>query len=319
MFKRIIVRTLTLTCITFLFIFLLVARPLYVFQENDVTDDFVSAEKLKDHVIFLSETISPRDSEHPENLDKAADYIQEQLMLSSADVTFQNYSVDGQNYKNVIAQYGPANNESIIIGAHYDVFSTLPGADDNASGIAGLIELGALLQSQSLNHRVILIAYSLEEPPHFATKSMGSYVHAESVKNQNVKLMISLEMIGYFSEQSPQNYPVSLMSFYYPNKGNFIAIVDKLSTNNAIGLKSTINQYTNLPAYSINAPQSIPGIDYSDHRNYWAFDIPAVMVTDTSFYRNTAYHTPEDTYDRLNYDAMAQVVFGVFKYIRKIQ
>ena len=164
-----------------------------------------------------------------------------------------------------------------------------------------------------------LVAYTLEEPPYFATEKMGSYVHASSMKNVDVKLMVSLEMIGYFSEEmGSQTYPVKLMNLFYPNKGNFIAIVDGLTTNNAVGLKTAINRYTNLPAYSINAPKSLTGIDFSDHRSYWSFGFPAIMITDTAFYRNEAYHTTEDTYDRLNYESMAKVTFGLFMYIKEL-
>ncbi len=170
-----------------------------------------------------------------------------------------------------------------------------------------------------MQHQVILVAYTLEEPPHFASKHMGSYVHASSVQDKKVKLMISLEMIGYFNnEANSQRFPISALSLLYPTQGNYIVVVDQFKNNDAVGLKSAINKYTDLPAYSINAPKSLVGIDYSDHRSYWKFDFPAVMVTDTSFYRNNAYHTPQDTHDRLNYQSMAKVVYGVFKHLEDI-
>lgn len=185
--------------------------------------------------------------------------------------------------------------------------------------MAGLIELGRLLSSVALERQVLLVAYTLEEPPFFASETMGSYVHASSLTSKKVKIMISLEMIGYFSDDpNSQNFPISLMSLIYPSQGNYIAIVDRLTANDAVRLKSAINKYTDLPAYSINAPASIVGVDFSDHRSYWHFGFPAIMVTDTSFYRNTAYHTKHDTHDRLNYVLMAKVVYGVFKYVQEI-
>ena len=302
-------------------LWMVISRPVYTSKELIEPEFSVDLKSLKTHVFFLSETLKPRNSENIQNLDKAANYIYENLIVSTSNVTFQKYEVNGKEYKNVIASFGPESNEVIVIGAHYDAYETHSGADDNASGIAGLIELGKLLGSQKLNNRVMLVAYTLEEPPFFSTENMGSFIHANSLKKKNIKIkiMISLEMIGYFSnENESQEYPVPMLSLFYPTKGNFIAVVDQLMSNNAVSVKSSINEYTNLPAYSINAPSYIPGIDFSDHRNYWQLDYPAVMVTDTAFYRNYAYHTSEDTYVRLNYENMGKVVYGIFKYIQKI-
>lgn len=220
----------------------------------------------------------------------------------------------------MIAKFGPDSGAVIIVGAHYDTYANLPGADDNASGVAGLLELAKLLSTATLPTQVHLVAYTLEEPPYFATQHMGSYVHAASLQELDVKLMISLEMIGYFSEEeNSQRYPINAMKLLYPSKGNFIAIVDEITGQRGAELKAAINKYTGLPAHSINAPRAMRGIDFSDHRNYWAFGIPAVMVTDTAFYRNDAYHTAEDTHDRLNYELMAEVVYGVFKYLAEFE
>lgn len=300
-------------------IFVLVARPLFVEQVSTTISPSINVEDLERHVVYLSQKSVSRSADYPENLEKVANYISRELSLSSNDVSLQKFSVDSKEYANVIATFGPDSSEVIIIGAHYDAYSELPGADDNASGVSGMIELAKLLATLDLNLQVQLVAYTLEEPPFFASKNMGSYIHAASIKDQNVKIMISLEMIGYFSdEMNSQTYPMKLMDIFYPNQGNFIAIVDSLTTNNAVDLKAAINKYTDLPAYSINAPKAVTGVDFSDHRNYWSFGFPAIMITDTSFYRNKAYHTAEDTYDRLNYDSMAKVVFGLFMYIKEL-
>lgn len=298
-----------------------ISRPVYTHRDDYKPETIINVEALKKHVVFLSETSKPRNSQSIDNLNKVADYIYEKLFESSSDVVFQKYTVKGKEYKNVIANFGPKSDEVIVIGAHYDAYSSYPGADDNASGIAGLIELGKLLSQNKLNNRVIVVAYTLEEPPYFSTDKMGSFVHADSLKNKNtkIKIMIALEMIGYFSEKNgSQEYPVPMLRLFYPTKGNFIAIVDQLMSNNAVQIKSVINEYTVLAAYSINAPSYIPGIDFSDHRNYWNFGYPAVMITDTAFYRNREYHTSKDTYDRLNYENMSKIIYGLFKYIQKI-
>ena len=318
---KFIIRVSVMLGIGLVAIWLGIVRPIFVSQDSSFSDSIVDSKVLKQHVIFLSETSLPRNSKSPNNLAKIADYIKDKLDESSHNVTLQSYSVRNSEYKNVIAEYGPESAEILVIGAHYDAYSTHPGADDNASGVAGLIELGNLLKSSKLKNRVMLVAYCLEEPPYFSTENMGSAMHVSLLRSQNVKIkiMIALEMIGYFSdEKDSQSYPIPMLAMFYPSKGNFIAVIDQLMANNAIGVKSAINKYTDLPAYSINAPAYIPGIDFSDHRNYWSVGYPAVMVTNTAFYRNSAYHTAEDTYDRLDYNRMAKVVFGIFKYIEEI-
>lgn len=319
-FFKLLLNVSMLLLVSVAIIWVVIARPTS-FTSGPYSHHPVNPDTLAEHTKILSEQLSPRNSENPDNLIEASSYIKKNLSHSSLDVSLQYFDVSGQSYANVIAKYGPDSKEVIVVGAHYDAYSDFPGADDNASGVAGLLELGKLIQTLKLKNRIELVAYSLEEPPFFATANMGSAVHATEFrqKNKKIKIMISLEMIGYFSdEDNSQNYPSKLLSLIYPNKGNFIAVVDQVLSNKAQGVKSAINQHTDLAAYSINAPAYIPGIDFSDHRNYWANDYPAVMVTDTSFYRNHMYHTLNDTYDRLDYEKMAKVVYGIFKYVQAI-
>ncbi len=232
----------------------------------------------------------------------------------------QDVPITGGPYKNIVADYGPADGSLIIIGAHYDSATSYendqliytPGADDNASGVAGLLELARLLQQQAPKTGVQLVAYASEEPPFFRSDEMGSAVHAASLERP-VKLMIALEMIGYYDSASgSQDYPYSVMSWLYPDRGDFIAVVGRMQDISAVRqVKSALLSATELPVYSINAPGFIPGIDFSDHLNYWQQDIPAIMITDTAFYRNKQYHQSGDTADRLNYQKMAQVIDGV--------
>jgi Zn-dependent M28 family amino/carboxypeptidase len=271
--------------------------------------------------MMLSETMAPRSYRHINNLNSTANYISESLTSSGGRVTEQLFKVHGAEYKNIVAEFGPQGNEIIVIGAHYDVEGENPGADDNASGIAGLLEIARLLGKIQLKSKVILVAFTLEEPPFFGSNNMGSAVYAKSLAEAGVavKLMIALEMIGYYSEvKGSQNYPVSLLKFYYPSTGNFITVVDQFMSTQAQRMKTSMNQVIDLPVYSINAPSIIPGVDFSDHRNFWRYGCPAVMVTDTAFYRNKAYHTHGDTADRLSYTKMAQVVYGVFDYVVKL-
>jgi len=271
--------------------------------------------RLQAHVHMLSVELGPRDERHIENLDRVAAYIKDEFSKTTSSVSEQVYSVRGDSYRNVIARFGPETAERIVVGAHYDAAGPLPGADDNASGVAGLLELARLLGQQPPPLQVELVAFTLEEPPQFRTAGMGSSVHAKSLRQQNVRVraMFSLEMIGYFSDAAnSQGFPLSIMSTLYPSTGNFIAVVGRLSDwSLARRTKSAMRSASPLPVYSINAPSVVPGVDFSDQLNYWAAGYDAIMITDTAFYRNPHYHTANDTEEKLDYKRMAMVVEGV--------
>ncbi|WP_223787741.1 M28 family peptidase [Marinicella meishanensis] len=314
--KKKFIRSGLLLLTLLLLIMYVVKRPSWVTAETLPQAWAVKPEDLQRHVRFLSEQTN-RSHNQPEGLAAASAYIEAELMAMGLDPQQQAFDVYGQSHHNIVVRLGPVSPELIIIGAHYDAYDEMPGADDNASGVAGLLELARLLQQHPPSGAIELVFYTLEEPPHFRTEHMGSYVHAQSLQ-QPVQLMISLEMIGYFSKQpGSQHYPTILMDWLYPDQGNFIAVIDQLWSTQGQKLKNTFNRYTTLPAFSVNAPSQLPGVDFSDHLNYWALDIPAIMVTDTAFYRNRNYHTAADTFDTLDYDKMAQVVLGVFMHVRE--
>lgn len=270
---------------------------------------------LRGHVMRLASSAPARSHGHPAVLDAAARYIETELKRHTKDVTAQRYDVKGISYRNVIAHFGPDTPDIIVIGAHYDVAGDQPGADDNASGVAGLIELARHLSGKPLNRRVELVAYTLEEPPYFRTPQMGSAVHAASLRatSKRVSLMLSLECIGYFSDEpESQKLLTALMRAVYPSTGNFIAVVGNYA-DSALSrrVKRTMQTATQLPVFSINAPAFMVGIDFSDHLNYWNEGFVGLMVTDTAFYRNEAYHTEDDTPERLDYQKMAEVVSAV--------
>lgn len=292
----------------------IVVQPLVIPMVS--TPPAVSARQLEQHVRHFSEDLHPRNHEHIENLERAADYIQASLKASGAAVSNQDVRVEGTRYRNVIARFGPASGPVLVIGAHYDTHGDTPGADDNASGVAGLLELARLLGRSPPPRAIELVAYTLEEPPHFRTEHMGSARHARSMKeaHRDVELMLSLEMIGYFSDQpGSQRFPYSVFAWLYPHQGNFIALVGKLDHFALMRkVKAAMAGATSLPVRSINAPPTLQGIDFSDHLNYWKEGMPAIMVTDTAFLRNSNYHRVEDTFEKLDYGRMAKVVQGVF-------
>jgi Zn-dependent M28 family amino/carboxypeptidase len=263
---------------------------------------------------MLTSRFEPRDFDHPENLARAAAFLSEALRARGAAVSEQTYRVGDRTYRNVLAEFGPETPERIVIGAHYDTAGEQPGADDNASGVAALLEIGRLLAASPPPLHIELAAYTLEEPPNFATERMGSAVHARALADRGakVRLMVSVEMIGAFSDQKgSQDYPPTI-GWFHPSQGNFIAVVGKWGQGAAVReVETGLRTGGSVPVETLTAPSFVTGVDFSDHRNFWEHGYPAVMVTDTSFYRNPRYHTPEDRADTLDYVRMAEVVKGI--------
>ncbi|HET9475639.1 MAG TPA: M28 family peptidase [Steroidobacteraceae bacterium] len=278
-------------------------------ESPEVTVELVA---LQRHVQALAVTYHPRSVENFAMLEAAGDYVLAEMRAAGAAPEIQNVDVNGTMYRNFIARFGPPEGSLLVIGAHYDACGQTPGADDNASGVAALLELTRLLARDPPSQPVELVAYTLEEPPYFRTEFMGSFRHASALAQQKrqVRLMVSLEMIGYFrDEPRSQDYPVAGLGLLYPDQGNFIAIVGAFNdVSNMRRIKALFKGASDLPVESINAPSSVPGVDFSDHASYWRFDMPAVMVTDTAFLRNPNYHEPGDTPETLDYARMAKVV-----------
>ena len=288
-------------------------QPLNLNAASNTTDTTI----IKSHLTAITKTEKPRNHKNIDQLNKTADYIKTIFSQYSDSIFIQEFLVNGQVYKNVICSFGTENKKRIIVGAHYDVCEDQEGADDNASGVAGLLELSRLLKGKRLNHRIDLVAFSLEEPPYFRTESMGSYVHAKSLAENKTDVlgMISLEMIGYFKdEKKSQAYPIGLLSLLYGNKGNYITLVKKFGAGQFT--RKFCRKYKSTKAIrtkKFSAPPALPGIDFSDHLNYWKFGFSALMITDTSFYRNKNYHEATDTMETLDLFRMAKVIDGVFK------
>jgi Zn-dependent M28 family amino/carboxypeptidase len=278
---------------------------------------------IKTLLKVLTKTPEYRNYENVNQLNAIAGYIFDWFYRYADTTYFQEYKVEGKVYKNVIGTFGSHNAKTIIVGAHYDVCGNQEGADDNASGVVGLLELARLLANQNLNYRIELVAFTLEEPPYFRTEHMGSYIHAKSLLDNDASVygMISLEMIGYFSdERKSQQYPLGLLSLFYGNKGNYITVVNKFQKGR-FSRKFT-NQFRNVATIRTKkfvGPRKLPGIDFSDHLNYWKFGFSAMMITDTAFYRNKNYHKLSDTFDTLDIARMAKVIDGVFETLLKMR
>ncbi|UOQ74306.1 M28 family peptidase [Hymenobacter cellulosilyticus] len=275
-------------------------------------------DRLYADVKFLTELRPARTYRNQTSLNKAADYIKAELEKLDCRVEEQLFRVDGQPYRNIIASFGPADAERIIVGAHYDVCGDQPGADDNASAVAGLLETARLLHAlkPTLKRRIDFVAYSLEEPPFFGTEDMGSAVHAKSLHDQKiaVRAMICYEMIGYFSDEpGSQRFPDDRLAQLYPNTGNFITVVGKQGQEAIVSqVQKLMQAHADIDVQKINLPSAVGLAGLSDHRNYWRYGYEALMINDTSFLRNANYHQTTDTIDTLDFRRMAEVVNGVF-------
>ncbi len=217
--------------------------------------------KLLTHLETLVNVEKPRNFKNTDILNQVAEYIHSTFSKYSEHVEYQTYLAGKGEFKNVICSFGPQDAERIVIGAHYDVCENQPGADDNASGVAGLLELARLFKGVELTYRIDLVAYSLEEPPFFATRSMGSYQHAKYLKENEIPVygMIALEMIGYFSdEKKSQNFPMKGLGLIYGRTGDFITTVRKFGAGKfAKQFKNKMKRNKFIKHKSFTAPKKI--------------------------------------------------------------
>ena len=256
-------------------------------------------------------------------LNAVARYIETEFRAVSGNVRRQSFKIENQTYWNVIGLVGDTSKPRIVIGAHYDVCGDQDGADDNGSGVVGLIQSIQQLKDYSGDYCLEFVAYTLEEPPFFASDYMGSAVHAQSLKERGVEVrgMVSLEMIGYFSdEKGSQTYPLNFLKLFYGKRGDYITLVRRL--NKGGFTRSFCRKYKHshkVKTKLFTGPRSLQGIDFSDHRNYWDAGYDALMITDTAFYRNKNYHKNTDTIQTLDFVRMAKVIDAFVATINKLK
>ncbi len=274
------------------------------------------AEYLRQIVTVLAGDIGSRTYRDLDRLERTATTISEQFASFGYPVTRQSFVFSGNTYHNIIAELTGATPETLlIVGAHYDTVRTTPGADDNASGVAGLLGLARALAGVRMERTVRFVAFALEEWPVYRSRRMASYRYAQSLKekNERVEGMICLEMIGYFCDRDGcQHYPFPFMNRMFPRAGNFISMVGNMRSKSFTERTAQyFQQGTDLPVVTLNAPAIVIGIDFSDHWSFGKFGYEAFMVTDTAFYRNPHYHAPTDLPDTLDYARMGKVVEGL--------
>ncbi len=279
--------------------------------------------RLRSHVAHLASEVGERHVQRPQALRAAEEYIRQEWVGQGYEISAQPYEVSGVRCANLeVARAGSSRPDStILLGAHYDSVPGSPGADDNASAVASLLELSRLFAGAAPDLSVRFVAFVNEETPFCFTPLQGSMVYARSAaqRRDDLRLMLSLEMLGYYRrEPHTQRYP-PFFRFFYPDRADFIAFVSNLSSRGALrSLVSAFGTASDFPVEYLAMPPIIPGLGWSDHRSFWRHGYKAVMVTDTAFYRNPNYHTAADTPETLDYEGIAAVTEGLFGAISRL-
>ncbi len=281
------------------------------------------AQALRRHVEHLAGEIGERNVFRPQALKAAEEYLATAWKALGFIVERQVYLARGVACTNLeVTLPGRKRPEDILLlGAHYDSVLGSPGADDNGSGVAVLLELARLLKPLVLARTVRLVAFVNEEPPFFFTSMQGSFKYAQRarVRGDNIRLMLSLETMGYYCDTPGcQRYP-PLLRFFYPSTGNFLGFVTCCKYRNQLKhLTQTFRTVCDFPLEQAAVFAWIPGVAWSDHLSFWRHGYPAIMVTDTALYRYPWYHSSEDTPDKLNYLRLAEVTSGLAKTICRL-
>jgi hypothetical protein len=285
-----------------------------------MADMTITASNLKMHVQKLAAEIGERNVFRFPALEEAAEYIRREWTEQGYEVVPQSYEAEGTPCENLeITRWGQSRRQQIIlVGAHYDSVEGSPGANDNASGVAALLEISRCLALEPTERTARFVAFVNEEPPFFYWRQMGSMVYARAARKRgdDIRLMMSLETMGCYDKRpNSQRYP-PFFRFFYPNRANFIAFVSNLRSRKQLRRAvASFRSHSDFPVEHVAALSIIPGISWSDHLSFWRQGYRALMVTDTAFYRYPYYHTSWDVPDKLDYEALACVTEGLCKTI----
>ncbi|WP_455366918.1 M28 family peptidase [Kaarinaea lacus] len=283
----------------------------------------IAPQQLQSHVMKLAIDIGEHNIYHPGALNAVADYITQEWQQQDYTVVPYSYTVKGlpcSNLEITRAGNNPANG-IIVIGAHYDSVMGSPGANDNGSGVAALLELSRLFSKENPETTIRFVAFVNEEPPFFYWNKMGSMIYAREMKSrrENIRYMIALETIGFYSTKShSQQYP-PLLKYFYPHTGDFIAFVSNLRSGRIMQRAAkAYRAASDFPIQQLASPAIVPGVSWSDHLSFWREGYRAFMITDTAFYRYPYYHTAQDTPDKLTYEPFARMTDGLFLMLKSL-
>lgn len=277
--------------------------------------------RLMRHVVALASEIGERNVWCPQGLRAAATYIRGAWSAQGVQVAEDAYELDGQRCVNLIAELRGSSrpDEVVLVGAHYDSLIGTSGANDNATGVAVLLEMPAVLKQSGLARTLRLVAFVNEEPPLFRSMQMGSRIYARNARKRGDKIvaMISLDTVGYYSDApGSQGYPPPF-GFFYPNRADFLAVVGNLASRRlVIDFLRHFMAATDFPVEGAATFGWIPGVDWSDHGSFWKEGYPAIMLTDTALYRYPHYHSLDDLPDKVNARAYARAAHGIIGAVR---
>lgn len=294
------------------------------------------AAELRRDVEWLAGEVGERNLDKAWNLDTAADGIARRLETSGHTVQRLGYAVGQSAPSAAPAQQtigesvvqnlevrvigGLKGSEQVVVGAHYDTHSGCPGADDNASGVAAVLALARRLSKHRPSRTLRFVFFVNEEQPYFQTEQMGSLVYAKRLvaEGATIAAMLSIESIGYFSDEpGSQRYPEPLKG-KYPSVGDFIAVVANERSRPLLEQVMVPMKRASIPVVGDSMPEELPGVGWSDHWSFWRVDAPALMITDTAPYRYPHYHRASDTADRLDFERMARTVAALEQVVQHL-
>ena len=278
-----------------------------------------NSDTLRKHVVRLSTLPYGRSAQQAETLYDTKEYLLQNFRQYTSHVYIQPFTIEKQKYSNIICSFGPDTAARIIVGAHYDTYKNSPGADNNASGVAALIELCRLFSKaeKALPYRIDIVAFAPSEPPFFNTQNTGSYFHAKSMVDNKIKVlgMININCIGYFSDQKKsQRYPFIWQNIFYTHKGNFISML-KSPGAGLFGnrMKYQLKLYArDLPFKHFSPPIPFPVLRDGDYISYSQLGIPSILISNTLSFRNKYLRYDVDTFGSLDYIRMSKTVNMIY-------
>ncbi len=291
-------------------------------EKKEIDRAEIKKELLSD-VAFMADTLGPRNFLHYEQLERCREWIKQKWQDQGYEVKEQIFEMDGKEYSNLEIEIRgkKSPHEIIIISDQYDTLPDSPGANNNASGVAVVFQLTKLLKDFVPDKTLRFVAFTNEEDPIFGTEQMGSYYYAKrsAERGEDIKIMLSLDAIGYYTQEpGSQNLPWPF-SIFYPDKGNFLAFIGDFSSRKyMIDITRGFKKGSAFPIEAGVVPQWVEGASWSDHQSFWIFGYPGMQVTDTGGFRSPYHTTKEDTMDKMDFEALTSIVFGMYGVILEI-